>query len=223
MRSAIALALAALVVGAGKPVQPGFEDITAKAGVAHAHHNRRFENPYAHIMAGYTALGASASAGDYDGDGFDDLFVTDSSVDGRNHLYHNNRNLTFTDVAAQAGIDSGNDPANASADSLWLDFNNDGRPDLFVARFGKSQLYENLGDGKFKNVSKAAGIDRYMNAITAIAFDYDHDGYVDLFVGAYFSSVNLFTPDTPKFFPESFETANNGGGVIAMRLLRVRP
>ena len=214
MRSAATLLLAASVVGAGAPVQPGFEDITAKAGVANAHHNRKFENPYAHIMAGYTALGASAAAGDYDGDGFDDLFVTDSSIDGRNHLYHNNGNLTFTDVAAQAGIDSGNDASNASADSVWLDFNNDGRPDLFVARFGKSQLYQNLGGGKFKDVSRAAGIDRYLNAITAIAFDYDHDGYVDLFVGAYFSPVNLFKPDTPKFFPESFETANNGGGVI---------
>lgn len=217
MRSAAALVVAAFVVAAGEPVQPGFEDITAKAGVAKAHHNRKFENPYAHIMAGYTALGASASAADYDGDGFDDLFVTDSSVDGRNHLYHNERGLAFTDVASQAGIDAGNDVANASADSLWLDFNNDGRPDLFVVRFGQSQLYQNLGGGTFKNVSKAAGIDRYMNAITAIAFDYDHDGDVDLFVGAYFSPVNLFKPDTPRFFPENFETANNGGGVIAFR------
>jgi len=201
--------------GATGSIQPGFEDITAKAGVSSAHHNRTFENPYAHIMAGYTALGASASAADYDGDGFDDLFVTDSSVDGRNHLYHNNGNLTFTDVAAQAGIDSGNDRANASADSLWFDFDNDGRPDLLVVRFGQNELYRNLGGGRFENVTKAAGLERYLNAITAVAFDYDHDGFVDLFVGAYFQPVNLFNPQTPRFFPESFETANNGGGVLA--------
>jgi hypothetical protein len=215
VRLVLALLAAAWFAGAGEPIQPGFEDITAKAGVASAHHNRKFENPYAHIMAGYTALGASASAADYDGDGFDDLFVTDSSLDGRNHLYHNNGNLTFTDVAAQAGIDSGNDRANASADSLWFDFNNDGRPDLLVVRFGHNQLYQNVGGGKFKEITKAAGLDRYLNAITAVAFDYDHDGYVDLFVGAYFQPVNLFNPETPRFFPESFETANNGGGVIA--------
>ncbi len=215
MRLVLALLAVAWFAGAGEPVQPGFEDITAKAGVATTHHNRKFENPYAHIMAGYTALGASASAADYDGDGFDDLFVTDSSVDGRNHLYHNNGNLTFSDVAAQAGIDSGNDRANASADSLWFDFNNDGRPDLLVVRFGQNELYQNLGGGKFKNVTKGSGLERYLNAITAVAFDYDHDGYVDLFVGAYFQPVNLFNPETPRFFPESFETANNGGGVIA--------
>jgi ASPIC and UnbV/FG-GAP-like repeat len=217
VRIPLLLVAAALALGAGQAIQPGFEDITAKAGVAHSHHNRKFVNPYAHIMAGYTALGASASAADFDRDGFDDLFVTDSSIDGKNRLYRNNGNLTFTDVSAKAGIDSGNDEANASADSLWLDFNNDGRPDIFVSRFGKSQLYQNMGNGTFKDVSRAAGIDKYLNAITAIAFDYDHDGDVDLFVGAYFAPVNLFNPETPRFFPESFETANNGGGVIVFR------
>src|SRR5204862_7837109 len=133
------------------------DDITQKAGVARAHHNRRFENQYAKIMAGYTALGASAAAADYDGDGFEDLFVTDSSADGHNHLYHNNGNLTFTDVAAVAGLDSGNNASNASADALWFDFNNDGRPDLFVVRFGRSQLYQNLGGGKFVEVGMTAG------------------------------------------------------------------
>src|SRR5712692_628553 len=68
--------------------RPGFEDITRKAGVSTPHHIRRFDNPYAHIMAGYTALGASAAVADYDGDGFDDLFVTDSKEDGKNRLYH---------------------------------------------------------------------------------------------------------------------------------------
>jgi hypothetical protein len=214
--AALAALVAVVSVGRwGPDVQSGFDDITAKAGVAKAHHNRQFDNQYAKIMAGYTALGASAAVADYDGDGFDDLFVTDSAADGRNHLYHNNGNLTFTDVAEQAGIGTGNDAENASADSLWFDFNNDGRPDLLVVRFGHSQLYENLGHGKFREVSKTAGIDRYMNAITAVAFDYDHDGFVDLFIGAYFQPVNLFNPSTPRFFPESFETANNGGGVIA--------
>ena len=85
-------------------------------------------------MAGYTALGASAAVADFDGDGFDDLFVTDSAAAGKNHLYRNNGDFTFTDVAAAAGVADGNDAANASADALWFDYNNDGRPDLFVVR-----------------------------------------------------------------------------------------
>jgi len=191
-----------------------FEDVTDAAGIHSRHTNRAFENPYARIMAGYTALGASAAVADYDGDGFDDVFVTDSSVNGKNHLYHNNGNLTFTDVAVAAGVANGNDGENASAAALWFDYNNDGRPDLLVSRFGHNQLFENLGNGRFKDVTRAAGLYRYANAIKAIAFDYDHDGYVDLFVGCYFQAVNVFHPDTPRFFPENMETANNGGGVI---------
>jgi hypothetical protein len=194
-----------------------FEDVTAKAGVGTPHRNRQFDNEYATIMAGYTALGASAAVADFDGDGFDDLFVTDSAADGRNHLYRNNGDLTFADVTAKAGIGTGNDAANASADSLWFDYDDDGRPDLFVVRFGTSLLYRNLGGGAFRDVTKAAGLDRYVNAITAVAFDHDRDGDLDLFVGGYFQPTNLFKPDTPRFFPESFETANNGGGVLLWR------
>ena len=212
MRASLALLALVFLVAADAP-QRGFEDVTARAGVASPHHNRQFENRYAAIMAGYTALGAAAAVADYDGDGWEDLFVTDSSADGKNRLYHNNGNFTFTDVAAKAGVADGNDAANATADALWFDYDNDGKPDLFVVRFGHSQLFHNLGNGRFKDVTKPAGLDRYANSITAIAFDYDHDGRLDLLVGNYFQPVNLFNPDTPRFFPESFETANNGGGV----------
>ena len=168
-------------------------------------------------MAGYTALGAAAAVADFDGDGWEDLFVTDSSEAGRNHLYRNDRDFTFTDVAEQAGVAAGNDAANASADALFFDYNGDGRPDLFVVRFGVSQLFENLGAGRFAEVTGKAGLGRYANAIAAVAFDYDNDGDLDLLVGSYFSPVNVFNPETPRFFPESFETANNGGGLTLYR------
>jgi hypothetical protein len=194
-----------------------FEDLTRKAGINHRHTNRAFDNQYAHIMAGYTALGASASVADFDGDGWEDVFVTDSSATGRNRLYRNKGGFAFADATAGSGLDSGNDASNASADSLWFDYNGDGRPDLLVVRFGQSQLYENLGGGRFRDVTRQAGLVRYANSITAIAFDYDRDGDLDLFVGDYFQPVNLFKPNTPRFFPESFETANNGGGVAVFR------
>jgi ASPIC and UnbV/FG-GAP-like repeat len=220
-RALVALLAAALLAAAAAPsAAPSaagsrwFEDRTAAAGLDRPHHNRVFQNPYAAIMAGYTALGAAAAVADYDGDGYEDLFVTDSGETSRNHLYHNNGDLTFTDVAEAAGVAAGNDAQNASADALFLDYNNDGRPDLLVVRFGHNQLFENLGGGKFKDVTKEAGLDRYGNGITAIAFDYDHDGYLDLLVGDYFQPVDVFHPSTPRFFPESFETADNGGGLV---------
>ncbi|HEV8631374.1 MAG TPA: CRTAC1 family protein [Thermoanaerobaculia bacterium] len=196
---------------------PGFLDVTAAAGLDHPHHLRRFDNPYAAIMQGYTALGAAAAVADFDGDGREDLFVTDSSAAGKNHLYRNNGDWAFTDVAAAAGVADGNDANNASADALFLDYDNDGRPDLFVVRFGKSQLFHNEGGGRFRDVTRAAGLDRYANAITAIGLDYDGDGRLDLLVGSYFQPVDVFHPATPRFFPESFETANNGGGVTLWR------
>ena len=141
-RVALALVLAGAALGSsGRAADPGaitFEEIAAKAGVRTPHHTRHFNGKGADVLRMFTSGGASVAAGDYDNDGFDDLFVTDSDNNTTNHLYHNNGNLTFTDAAAQAGIGSGNDADSASADALWFDFNNDGRPDLFVVRFGRS-------------------------------------------------------------------------------------
>ena len=214
----LSVQLLTIVVGAKRPEAQEsnsayFEDVTHTAGILYRHHLRQFDNPYASIMQGYARLGAAVAVADYDGDGYEDVFVTESCSTCKNHLYHNNGNFTFTDVAQQAGVADGNDEDNASTGALWFDFNNDGRPDLLVVRFGRCILYENLGNQRFRDVTKAAGLDRYMNAIKAIAFDYDNDGYPDLFIGSYFQPVNIFHPTTSRFFPESFETANNGGGV----------
>jgi hypothetical protein len=195
-----------------------FKEVGEQAGIRHKHTNRSFNNPYAHIMQGYTALGAAVVVGDYNGDGFEDVFVTTSEAYGKNRLYRNNGDLTFTEVGEAAGVANGNDENNASGDALWFDYNNDRRLDLLVVRFGHSQLFENLGDGTFKDVTTRAGLHKqYLNSLAAIAFDYDQDGYVDILLGNYFQPVNLFNPSTPHFFPESFETANNGGGVTLYR------
>ncbi|MCG8460405.1 MAG: VCBS repeat-containing protein, partial [Holophagales bacterium] len=185
-----------------------FVDVTKRAGVDRAHRTRTFENPYAHIMEGYTALGASASVADVDGDGFEDVFFTLSNADGRNLLYRNRGDFTFEEIGEAAGVAAGNDAANASADSLFFDYDNDGDPDLLVLRFGRNLLYENVGAGeggtgkggvRFEDVSERAGIGRhYLNSIVAIAFDYDLDSDLDLFIGNYFAPVNLFDPETPR-------------------------
>ncbi len=113
---------------------------------------------------------------DYDGDGLDDIFVTDSDNGKTNHLFHNNGNMTFTDVAVQAGVAKGNEPNTIVADALWFDYDNDGKEDLLVARFGTPILYHNEGGGKFKDVSATSGLNKFGNTIAVIAFDYENDG-----------------------------------------------
>lgn len=183
------------------------------AGVAVPHHNRTFANALAPIMEGYTALGAAAAVSDFDHDGLEDLFVTDSKDGGKNHLYQNLGDFSFIDVAEKAGVAHGNDATNASADAVFFDANGDGWDDLLVVRFGQSLLFENQRNGTFKDVTVAAGLTRYLNSITAVAFDFDADGDLDILLGNYFQAVNLFAPTTSRFFPESFETAANGGGL----------
>mgnify|MGYP001793705923 CR=1 FL=1 len=134
-----------------------FEDVTHRAGIIYRHHPRQFANPYTAIMQGYARLGSAVAVADYDGDGFEDIFVTDSCSDCKNHLYHNNGDFTFTDVAEQAGVATGNDHENASTAALWFDFNNAGRPALLVVRIGYRHLDENRGEGRVHNVTKNRG------------------------------------------------------------------
>jgi hypothetical protein len=194
-----------------------FQEIGEKAGVRERHHTRVFNGPHADVLRMFTSGGAAAAAGDYDGDGFDDLFVTDSDNGRTSHLLHNNGNMTFTDVTAQAGVGGGNDPLTIVADALWFDYDNDGRQDLLVARFGTPLLYHNEGGGKFKDVSKASGISRFGNTIAVITFDYDNDGFLDLMFGNYFKSVNLLEGKDDHVLPNDLDNAINGGGVTLWR------
>jgi hypothetical protein len=190
-----------------------FADVSAKSGMQMMHHTRHFNGPEADVLRMFTSGGAAAAVYDYDGDGFDDIFVTDSDNGKPNHLFHNNGNMTFTDVAVQAGVAKGNEPNTIVADALWFDYDNDGREDLLVARFGTPILYHNEGNGKFRDVSATSGLNKFGNTIAAIAFDYDNDGYLDIMLGNYFKPVNLLELKDPHVLPNDLDNAVNGGGV----------
>ena len=162
-----------------------FTDVTEKAGVA---------------AGGY---GQGVAVGDYDGDGFPDLYVTQY---GRSILYHNNGDGTFSDVTEKAGVAA----PGWSSSAVWFDYDNDGRLDLFVCRFVDfdrsknlpceannkpgycvprlykpmaSWLFHNNGDGTFTDVSKESGIARYPGkAWGVVATDLNNDGKIDLLV-----------------------------------------
>jgi hypothetical protein len=165
-----------------------FSDVTLKAGVAG------------------NAYGMGAAVGDYDRDGFPDLYVTQYP---RSILYRNNGDGTFRDVTAQAGVAA---PGWATS-AVWFDYDNDGRLDLFVCRFADFDesknifcgygptnkrwyckptpykpmpcwLFHNNGDGTFTDVSKESGIANSLaKAWGVVAADLNNDGRMDLFVG----------------------------------------
>jgi enediyne biosynthesis protein E4 len=170
-----------------------FTDVTAKAGVARS------------------GWGQGVCVGDYDNDGYDDLFVT---YYGNNVLYHNNGDGTFTDVSQKAGVAGKGIRWNTGC--AFVDYDRDGHLDLFVANYidmdlktapvpesgpclykgvmvacgppglqgGKNILYHNNGDGTFADVSEAAGIFRANGTygLGVLTADFDNDGWLDIYV-----------------------------------------
>ena len=148
--------------------------------------------------------GMGCAVGDYDNDGYPDIYIT---AVGSNHLFHNLGNGKFSDVTAKAGV---SDPG-FSTSAVWFDYDNDGKLDLFVSHYvdwsiakdqycsldGKkksyctpqaykgqsSKLFHNKGDGTFENVTKRAGLyDPTSKSLGIALVDYENDGWLDLFV-----------------------------------------
>ena len=163
-----------------------FTDVTREAGLA------------------VETYGLGCAVGDYDNDGFEDIYLT---TVGSNHLYHNLGNGKFADVTAKAGVAS----PGFSASAVWFDYDNDGKLDLFVTHYidwsiekdqycsldnknksyctpqtykgESSRLYHNKGNGIFEDVTKKAGLlDPTSKALGVALLDYDNDGWIDLFV-----------------------------------------
>jgi hypothetical protein len=122
--------------------------------------------------------GCGVAVGDYDGDGNDDVYFTNQL--GENALYRNNGDGTFTDMTHVAKVAVGDRVCVAAT---FADYDNDGHADLYVTSTrGGNILFHNNGDGTFTDVTKQAGLALVAHSQTAAFFDYDNDGYLDLFV-----------------------------------------
>ncbi|HKI33617.1 MAG TPA: CRTAC1 family protein [Gemmataceae bacterium] len=141
--------------------------------------------------------GCGVVIGDYNGDGHDDIYFLNQM--GSNALYRNNGDGTFTDVTAEAGVALGD---RICVGATFGDYLNEGRQSLFVTSTrGGNVLFHNRGDGTFEDVTKAAGLTHVGHSQTAVFFDYDGDGFLDLFV----TNTAKWTLDVDKvdgrFFP----------------------
>ena len=190
-------------------VAPPFEDVAAQAGVAFSHYrDTRLYN-----------LGGGAAAGDFDGDGKLDIFVTNS--DGPNALFRNLGDGTFEDVALRVGLAG---PAPSANGAGWADYDNDGDLDLFVSTYGDSRLYRNDGPPEFAftDMTSYAGVsdpDPSYRTTGVSWGDYDGDGLLDLM------TVRHYTVPFPDAFRLSEDLSyitkplslyhNNGDGTFS--------
>jgi hypothetical protein len=197
------------------PTHPGFtlRDETAAAGIHFVHHRASFDPKIANIEPHVAAVGASVAVTDFDGDGWPDLYFTNSHFGEPNALYRNRHDGTFEEVAGSAGLADLNRPGEGvSMGSIWGDFDNDGREDVLVYRYGYLALYKNVDGNHFVDVTERAGLRRWVNSNGAIWIDYDRDGLLDLYVTAYFrSDIDLWHLTTTRIMHNSFEYATNGG------------
>ena len=188
----VALGLTALrLATAPNPPAIRFENITAKAGVNFITRNSPTpnKNQIETMVAGVALL-------DYDGDGWLDIYLVNGAAIPSlqkespaywNRLYRNNHDGTFTDVTERAGVAG----AGYGMGVAVGDYDNDGKPDIFLANVTGNQLFHNNGDGTFTDVTAKAGLagaemdGKKMWSVGAGWFDYNNDGKLDLFVVNY--------------------------------------
>ena len=191
----------------------GFEEVSRKAGIQFVHRAPTLDGKLAPIMPEVASMGAAVSIVDVDRDGWPDIYVTNSAEGSRNSLYRNQHDGTFKDIAADMGIADVNRPGTGvSTGAVWGDFDNDGYEDLLLIKWGRPELYHREPGAGFRRVTEDAGLPKWINANTALWFDYDGDGLLDLFIGGYFSEdIDLWHLTTTRIMPDSFEYATNGG------------
>jgi len=189
------------------------QEVAQASGITFVHQAPTLDHKLDHIMPQVAAMGAGASVVDFDRDGWQDIYLTNSGEGSKNCLYRNLGNGAFQDVAGELGLaDVNQQGTGVSMGAVWGDYDNDGFEDVFLYKWGRPELFHNDGGKHFTRVTDQTGLPAWVNANTAIWFDYDGDGLLDLFIGGYYAeTVDLWHLQTTRMMPESFEYAKNGG------------
>jgi len=168
-----------------RPAPIELTNVTAAAGIKFVH----FKGNKG-ISINREEFGPGVCVADFDGDGWQDIYFVNGrdlynrGISVNNALYRNNHDGTFTDVTEKAGVPG----TGYGLGCVWGDFDNNGFPDLFVTQYGRNVLYRNNGNGTFTDVTDKAGVAGNESGAFhsgATFFDYDRDGWLDLYVGSY--------------------------------------
>ncbi len=200
-----------------------FTDVTASSGLKFTHHNGAAGKRYLP-----ETMGSGTAFTDLDGDGWPDIVLLNckdwTPKPGKRWLsaiYRNNKNGTFTDVTAGSGLDIELFAMGVSV----ADYDNDGRPDIYITALNGDHLFHNEGNWKFRDVTAASGVKNQSFGTSAAWFDYDRDGKADLFVANYIqwsqktdvwcsldgSTKSYCTPESSKGAPAKlFHNLGNG-------------
>jgi hypothetical protein len=194
--------------------QYGFHltEVARDAGIDAVHEAPTLDPRLAHIMPQVASMGAAVAVADVDADGRPDLYVTNSREGSLNKLYRNLGGNEFEEVAARLGVADVNQAGDGvSMGAVFGDYDNDGFEDLLLYRWGRQDLFRNDGGRGFVRVT-TANLPGWANINSALWFDFDRDGRLDLFLGGYYPEhVNLWKLSSTRMMPESFEYADNGG------------
>ncbi len=205
--------IASAQAGAKSPYGFAMQECARASGIDFRHQAPTLDPKLNHIMEQVASMGAAVSVVDFDRDGWDDIYVTNSGEGTKNALYRNQHDGTFRDVAGDVGLANWNNAeTGVSMGAVWADYDNDGYEDVLLYKWGKPELFHNDGGQHFTRVTEQAGLPPWVNANSALWFDYDNDGKVDFFLGGYYpEDVNLWKLKDTRMMPESFEYAQNGG------------
>jgi enediyne biosynthesis protein E4 len=197
-----------------------FSEVTAAAGIEFSH----FDGVRASQIV--EDMGSGAAWGDFDGDGWPDLFLVNSGplasedTEGsqpvnRSQLYRNLGDGTFRELGEEAGVAV----TGIGMGAAWADFDNDGNLDLVVSGYPRLHLFRNQGNGRFEDVSQASGLEAFEGFWAGVTWgDYDRDGLLDLYVTGYVqyepqlgaSSSSQYEAEVPASLnPSAFEAARN--------------
>jgi len=212
---------------------PGHPGAPTTLKLYHNNHNGTFTDVTAKSGLAIPMFAMGVAVGDYDNDGYDDIFIT---AVGQSHLFHNNGNGTFTDVTKAAGLWG---PNEFSTSAAWVDYDRDGRLDLIVANYvqwsikddlfctldgaHKSyctpesykgtavRLWHNLGNGKFEDATQKAKLDDSTSkSLGVVVTDFNNDGWPDLFIANDTQPNKLYINQGNGTFEETAVSAGVG-------------